>query len=210
MKKNLSKLGIMLKYSMCYGFAFVLISCNGDENREVVDDQTSAITEETGRFGGNTPTGINDALYSDFSAANYFENSDKNNDNLLDKNEFSSSLFDSWDTSNDGILNENEWANATNDYGFKDNDTWAWNSLDANNDSKITNAEFESGLGNADMFASWDKNNDNMLDEKEYAEGIVVIWNEAEADGVLDEEEYKVKVKKYYDDNQNKYMPEMG
>ena len=195
---------------MCYGFAMILFACNGEENKEIVDEKTSMRTEETGRFGGDSPAGTNNALYSNFSDADYFENSDLNNDNLLDKNEFSASLFNSWDTSNDGILNENEWGNATNDFGFKDNNTWAWSSWDANNDKKITKAEFQSGLGNTDMFASWDKNNDNMLDEKEYAEGIVVIWNDAEADGVLDEEEYKVKVKKYYDNNQNKYMPEMG
>ncbi len=206
------KVGQLLKTGVCYGAVLTLISCGNDNTSEVKDtnaqdEQARIKTEETGMFGGNVAA---NSIYSDFTSENYFENLDTNNDNLLDKQEFSASLFDTWDTNNDGILRDNEWNAAVNDYGFKDNSTWAWSSWDANSDTKLTKAEFNAGVGNTDMFESWDKNNDKMLDEKEYSEGLVNLWNDADIDGELDEEEYRVKVKKYYDNSQKKYMPEMG
>jgi Ca2+-binding EF-hand superfamily protein len=213
MKKNMIEVGKLLKIGICYGVTLTLISCGDIDTAgetEVTDDQASIRTEETGTFGGDSPADISDALYSDFASANYFENLDTNNDNLLDENEYSTSLFNSWDTNNDGILRDNEWSTAVNDFGFDNNNAWAWSSWDANNDNRITEAEFKSGMGNTDMFASWDKNNDNMLDEREYAEGLVVIWTDADDDGVLDENEYKENVNRYFDGSEKQYQPERG
>jgi hypothetical protein len=215
MKMDIHKVGKLLKTGLCYGVTLALISCGTDQTTgvqetEVTDEEASLRTEETGTFGGDASTGIDNALYSDFASNNYFEELDKNNDNLLDKNEYSASFFDTWDNNNDGILTSNEWDTAISDFGFREDSNWQMTAWDSNKDNRISKNEFNSKFGNTDMFATWDKNNDSMLDEKEYSEGIVGLWNNADDDGVLDENEYKDKSNRYFKKSDKRYMPERG
>jgi hypothetical protein len=199
-----------IKSGIYLGVFIGLVSCGDNDNKEITDETASIRTEETGTFAGTASTIDGNKLYNDFAATDNFESWDRNNDNLLNKDEYTVAFFSTWDANNDNSLNQNEWNSAVNDFGMKDNTAWAWSDWDANKDNKISRSEFNSGFAKADMIATWDKNNDNMLDEKEYSEGLFNTWSNADNDGVLDEEEYKVMFKKYYIKDQNKYMPEMG
>ena len=218
MKKNVVKVGKLMTVGLCYGVMFSFLSCASDaptasEEVTVMDEDMSVRTEETGMFGGDEAMARENMLYLDLYETDMFEDWDMDDDNMLDKKEFSMAFYNTLDANNDNMLDANEWAVGIKDFGLNKDQRWDWSAWDKNNDRKIKKEEFSMGMEQMEMFNAWDKNNDNMLDEKEYADGILVLWTEADDDGTLDEAEYKEKYNKYYKDkkmNSKKYKPEKG
>lgn len=213
MKTDMTEVGKLLKIGLTFGFALTLVSCGTDRTTGVeeveVEDETEAVTtEETATFEGMA-AGADRALYDDFTTARFIDRWDANNDNMLSKNEYTKSLFEAWDVNNDNMLDENEWTTATDDFGFAADNKWAMAAWDANSNKKISMAEFNTKLDEAGIFARLDKNNDGMLDEREYAEGTVGFWNDADADG-LDENKYREIKSRYFEEEERAYRPERG
>ncbi|MBD1395758.1 hypothetical protein H9Q13_01150 [Pontibacter sp. JH31] len=187
-----------------------LAACGGNDKKDMAEDTAAVRTEKTGRFAGTASAIDGTRMYTDFAATDYFTGWDANNDNMLNKEEFATSFFSTWDTNGDNTLDKSEWSTAANDFGFKDNPNWDWAAWDNNKDNKLSMNEFNTQLAKAQLFENWDKNNNNLLDQREYADGLHTMWNEADADGTLNEEEYKGKFNKYYDSSQKRMMPERG
>ncbi|RIJ34290.1 EF-hand domain-containing protein [Pontibacter oryzae] len=210
MEKRMYNIGPLLTLGLCCSIGLSLLSCKGDEKKEMIEEPVSMRTEATESFAGDMPAIDSDRLYSDFSATSNFENWDTDKDNLLNENEYADAFFNTWDTDNDKMLNQNEWEAASGDFGFRNNADWEWAAWDANKDDAISKKEFSARLSETNTFEGWDKNKDNMLDEREYTEGLIVMWNDADDDGTLDETEYTEKFKRYYDNNEKQYLPERG
>lgn len=84
--------------------------------------------------------------------------------------------WDGWDTSADGMLDTAEFRT-----GF-DNEQW-FNEWDDDGDELLSEEEFDlgtSGWGMArdGMWTAWDANQDDFIDDDEFAEGLFDVWDE--------------------------------
>ncbi|WP_162052226.1 EF-hand domain-containing protein [Pontibacter pamirensis] len=123
---------------------------------------------------------------STFASNDYYEDWDTNDDILLDLNEFNTGLYDTWDLNDDNQLDENEWNTASNDWGLE-NETWSeW---DTTGDGFLDNNEFGTGFADSGWFNNWDLDNDSMLGEREFTDGLFGQWD-SNADGILDDNEF--------------------
>lgn len=192
-----------LKMGLCCGITLGLMSFTGN---------LAAVTEGTVAPGGEVKAAAqdDDRLFTDLTETDLFEGWDIDNDNLLAENEYSVAFFDTWDINEDENLDEDEWNTALADYGLDDDPAWAWATWNTDNDAFVEEEEFDLELGDTEYFAVWDVNDDNLLDEREYAKGIYALWIEAEDDGILDDNEYKDIFIRYYDVDAVKLMPERG
>lgn len=64
-----------------------------------------------------------------------------------------------------------------------------YNDWDTNADGGIDYEEWDTGFDDEGVFDSWDANDDGMLDDQEYGEGIYNTYDN-DGDGALNEEEY--------------------
>ena len=63
-----------------------------------------------------------------------------------------------------------------------------WGDWDTDADAQWTQEEFGAGFGEQDAFGGWDANQDNMIDEDEFNQGVFGGYD-ANDDEFLDEEE---------------------
>lgn len=61
---------------------------------------------------------------------------------------------------------------------------------DADKDKRLTQEEFNAGLGDAGIFGDWDANDDSLLDENEFDEGVYGSYD-ANDDGFIDDNEWE-------------------
>ena len=140
----------------------------------------------TGADAVGTGPWDNNAFYSTFASNNYYEEWDLNNDNLLDVTEYNAGFYDTWDVNNDNRLDQNEWNTALNDFGLE-NETWSdW---DTNADGILDNNEFGVGFADTGWFSNWDLDRNNMLEEREYTDGLFRQWDR-NRDNMLDDNEF--------------------
>lgn len=133
-------------------------------------------------------------LYSTFALSNNLEDWDQDNDNMLNQDEFYSSLYSTWNIDNNEGIDENEWSMAAADYGLENESFAAWNT---NGDSILDEGEVTSGLAQSNFLASWDSNNDSMVSEREYTDRLFSLWDENET-GFLENSEYDERYYRYF------------
>jgi len=101
------------------------------------------------------------------------------------------------------ILNRNPWDYGTNtisvdefgkDFGGHSN---LWAKWDTNDNDYLEESELAEGMDDLGFFEAWDKNNDNLVSEEEIADGIAILWD-VNKDNVVSAAEFESKLIKYF------------
>lgn len=179
-----------IRIGICFLLVAGMAACNGET--EVVeddfyDDDVAVATADTWD---------RDAYYSDFTATTYFEDWDKNDDNLLDEEEFTAGFYETFDQNKDGRISQEEWITVVSDFGIDRAADWeAW---DTDGDGFIDRATFDADFAEMGWYGAWDADADSRITEREYTDGVFVIWDKNN-DNVLDETEI-MSYGRYYGD----------
>ncbi|MDX5436488.1 MAG: hypothetical protein LPK03_04800, partial [Pontibacter sp.] len=129
-----------------------------------------------------------------FASNNRFSEWDANDDDLLDENEFYGGFYDTWDVNDDDFVDEDEWTTATRDYGIENQN---WSDWDTNADNRLDADEFRTGMGTTTYYTDWDADRNEMINEREYSDGIFGLWDDND-DDLLDNNEYDARYNRYY------------
>jgi hypothetical protein len=96
-------------------------------------------------------------------------------------------VYDGWDMTSDGLLDQAEFR-----AGF-DNEEW-FDEWDDDDDELLSESEFDVGtsdwgMARTGLWADWDANEDDFIDDDEFAEGLFDVWDEDD-DVMLSCDEY--------------------
>lgn len=161
-------------FALCLGLMIGFVACDDEDDTVQLFNQ--------------------DRLFTDFSSANVYGTWDLDNDGFLDEDEFTSSYYEIWDLDDDGILEENEWDTAVTDFNIVGADWNAWD-LDAN--GRLDMNEFKTGFSSFNYFTDWDMDNDGLIRDREYTDGVFDLWD-VDGDGVLAEADYSNWFNRYF------------
>jgi hypothetical protein len=101
------------------------------------------------------------------------------------------------------ILNKNQWdysidTTLVNEFGLDfGGHSQLWARWDTNKNNYLENSELEKGLEELKFFKQWDKNGDNRISEEELADGIGILWD-VNKDNVVTAAEFERKLLKYF------------
>jgi Ca2+-binding EF-hand superfamily protein len=100
------------------------------------------------------------------------------------------------DENESGDLGPSEWDEAFNAYfsGLDYDKDTAFKDWDVDQDGTLTSEEIKSALEETDYYDKWDHNNNDRIDENEFAESTFTTWD-TDGDGFVQAEEYS----KWYD-----------
>ena len=116
---------------------------------------------------------------------------DKNNNGVLDSQEFPVYVYQRWDRDHDGFLSDEEWKLSGVRWYGASNDTYknvtAW---DKNNDGRIDPGEFDVAVSTTKLYNTWDKNNNGVLDSEEYANASFRVYD-SNGDGMITPDEWR-------------------
>lgn len=81
-----------------------------------------------------------------------------------------------WDTTTDNMIDPAEFRT-----GF-DNEQW-FNDIDDDDDGLLSTDEFELGasdwgIADNELWTAWDENEDDFIDDDEFAKGLFDVWDE--------------------------------
>lgn len=139
-------------------------------------------TVVTKNADGSTTTTTTTAYYVDY---------DKNNNGILDSNEFYTYAYRIWDTDRDGFLSDEEWKLSTARwYGPADTTYRTYTYWDKNGDGKIDATEFDTTVASTKLYSIWDVNADNQITNDEYAAASFRVYD-LNNDGMLSMDEWK-------------------
>lgn len=121
----------------------------------------------------------------------YYVDYDKNNNGILDSNEFYTYAWRIWDTDRDGYLSDEEWKLSTARwYGPANTQYKTYTYWDKNADGRIDSTEFDTTISSTNLYAMWDKNADSRIENDEYAAASFRVYD-LNADGVLSMDEWE-------------------
>src|SRR5690606_942340 len=116
---------------------------------------------------------------------------DKNNNGILDSQEFYTYAYSIWDTDRDGFLSDEEWkTNTVRWYGPTTTTYKSYTYWDKNGDGMIDATEFDTTATDTKLYSVWDTNADSRIENNEYAAASFRIYD-LNADGVLSMDEWK-------------------
>ena len=167
----------------------------------IMDENDVLVTETITVFAQNT----GEMAFSDF---------DENSDGTLDINEVPNIYadnFSEWDTDDNGSLNEDEFLSTTFNFTDADDDSGVdedeWNmgfdttfgnfvgddfaTFDSDADGVLDEEEWNSVFSESAWFGDFDTNDDAMLEETEFDEGLFGEWDTND-DDTIDEDEFNV------------------
>ncbi|PRY14208.1 hypothetical protein CLV24_10418 [Pontibacter ummariensis] len=185
MKKHETSLAKLIRNGLCLFLVGGMVACGGET--EVADEGAVADAEVTEEVAVADTWDANE-FNTTFASTDYYEGWDVNDDNFLDENEYRTGFYDTWDVNDDNQLDENEWNTGTRDWGV---DNAAWAGLDTSGDGFVDENEYNTGFDTAVWFGEWDQDDDNLLSEREYTDGVFGQWDEND-DAALDENEYRL------------------
>ncbi len=120
---------------------------------------------------------------------NLFAAWDRDNDNTLDKTEFSASMKTIADTNRDDVVDQQEYQSFTDTFGSDKVNFMNFTTLDVNGDDTLDTTEFNGAIDRSGLFAAWDPDSDESVDYNEYATGLVSVWDK-NGDGVIEVDEF--------------------
>lgn len=101
------------------------------------------------------------------------------------------SPYSNWDTNDDEKIDKDEFTASFNDNDF-------YSSWDSNSDDQLDEDEWNSGIAtnypyyndvDYGMFRDWDNDNNEYLNQKEFADRTFNLWDE-DGDGFINSDEY--------------------
>ena len=95
---------------------------------------------------------------------------DRDDNAMLDENEFATGVYSTWDADNDLRITEREFEAGADRWFGEDFET-AFSDWDADGDGVINQRDFAENW-DRDYYAEWDVNRDEMLDEQEFGSGV--------------------------------------
>ncbi len=94
---------------------------------------------------------------------------DVDGDGALGPDESADTFYDWFDRNNDNIIDENEWNAGTERWRF-DNVTWGdWNTWDSDANAELSETEWRAGWNN-NVWSSWDADGDGVAGRDEMAD----------------------------------------
>lgn len=121
----------------------------------------------------------------------YYSDYDKNNNGILDSDEFNRYVYTRWDRDRDGFLSDEEWELSTTRWyptGVKSYKTYtAW---DADGNGRIDPNEFDTLVTTTNLYNAWDANADKVIQGDEYASATFRLYD-TNNDGALSLDEWK-------------------
>lgn len=125
------------------------------------------------------------------SFPNIFEDADADGDGSLSEEEFNQANFGNADADDDGLIDEDEWtAGVTGMFGgYVGEDDFG--TFDTNADGELSDEEFGLGFSETDWFGNYDMDDDDLLSDVEWNEGLFGDWDTND-DTFLDETEFGV------------------
>ncbi len=127
--------------------------------------------------------------FKDVFSANYYDDWNNKDDPYLDDEDFYISIYDMWDADDDKMLTEEEWIMGY-DYYYGEYIVKDYEAVDVDGDGYVEYAEFNDVLDDSDFFITWDVDASKYLDEEELAEGLFSIWD-VDNSGFLERDEYE-------------------
>lgn len=105
-----------------------------------------------------------------------------------DEDKFYESSYSLWDADKNSRLSEGEWKDGFDaSYGYYVEDDFS--KYDVNQNGTIEFEEYQRALFNSEYYSNWDVNRDNTVDQKEYSDMVFQSVDKND-DNYLDEDEY--------------------
>ena len=158
-----------------------------DSNGDGVIDTTEYKTFTTAYADMDTNNRYTwDRTNSDVKTTNYFF--DKNNNGMMDRDEYVVYSYTTIDYNNDNMIDETEWNKYTTSwyepYNMKYDNSRTFVSYDVDGDGYIEASEYEKAV-DYDVYTSWDTDNDGMVDTTEY-DRMTTTYHDSDKDGVYE------------------------
>jgi len=179
----------MYKIIFLTAFAFIFFSCNDEGRSEFTYEDWD--TDQNAIIDNNEFDNV-------FTNSPYFDTWDQNNNDYISEEEFYEGYITMMDSDQSGDLGPSEWDEAFNAYfgGLDYEKDTAFKDWDVNQDGTLTSEEIMSALEETDYYDKWDHNNNDRIDENEFAESTFTTWD-TDGDGYVQAEEYSKWYKKY-------------
>ena len=88
-----------------------------------------------------------------------------------DNSDFYEAGFAFWDENDDGVIDRDEWK-SINSFFFQKYEFEDFEKIDDNENGELSLTEYREEIEDNGLFASWDVNDDNVLNEDELAQGV--------------------------------------
>lgn len=95
---------------------------------------------------------------------------------IFDDTDYYENTYDVWDADDNDLLDENEWYLGY-DYSYGDYVVTDFDAVDTDGDGYVDYDEYESSLGNTDLFNEWDVDQDQTLNNNEIARMVFNNWD---------------------------------
>jgi hypothetical protein len=121
----------------------------------------------------------------------YYDDRDANHNGILDSDEFGTFVYSRWDMNGDGFIDDTEWTSNTARWyppGYTEYKTYTY--WDKNGDGHIDATEFGPVVAETDLYGTWDANADKILESDEYAAKTFSVYD-SNSDGSLNLKEWQ-------------------
>ncbi len=107
---------------------------------------------------------------------NFYNDWDKDNNGIVNKEDFLSKIYVVWDIDNDNLISDTEWHEGfENNYAdFVDIEYFA---IDTDGDGMLNFKEYIAYVEDMPIFETWDMNKDEKLNEFELSRMIFNLWD---------------------------------
>ncbi|HEY8963296.1 MAG TPA: EF-hand domain-containing protein [Alphaproteobacteria bacterium] len=148
--------------------------------------QASSLTPAT----SNTTVQKNADGSTTTTTTTYYVDYDKNNNGILDSNEFYTYAYGIWDTDHDGFLSDEEWKlNTVRWYGPANTTYQTYTYWDKNGDGRIDATEFDTTATATKLYQTWDVKGTGITNDSFAASSFRLY--DTNADGVLSMDEWR-------------------
>jgi len=120
----------------------------------------------------------------------YYVDYDKNNNGILDSNEFYTYAYSAWDANRDGFLSPDEWnVNTVRWYGPANTTYKTYTYWDKNGDGRIDATEFDTTAATTNLYKMWDTSGTGINNDIYAAQSFRLY--DTNGDGVLSMDEWR-------------------
>jgi len=158
---------------------------------EVEDAENELVTNEEvdafGEWDANADESLDATEFGTaFNDAGFYHDWDVDGDGFFSREEVNNGVYLTYDA-DDGAFTDDEWEIWQNAWGGElDVDLASW---DENQDNMLDEEEYNAGLEDLDLYEGWDTDGDGLYSEAEIGEGIFDTWDDDD-DELVEAEEY--------------------
>lgn len=121
----------------------------------------------------------------------YYYDRDVNNNGIIDATEFPTYVYSRWDRNHDGFISSDEWdSGRVVWYGPKTTTVKTYTAWDKNGDGRLDPTEFETVVGDTQLYNQWDTNADKSLEIGEY-QAATFRQHDLDGNGTITIDEWK-------------------